>query len=76
MYRAAVEGLLGLRRRPGGIEIDPSLPEDWPGFSATLTLDGTAHEFRVARNGSEVEITIDRHDVRRGFVALGPKGSA
>lgn len=75
MYRAAVEGLLGLRRRPGGIEIDPSLPETWPGFTATLMLDGTRHEIRVTRSGTGVEITLDGQGVDRGFVALNGGGA-
>lgn len=74
MYRAAVEGLLGLRRRPGGIEIDPSLPEDWSGFSATLTLDGSSHRIQVAQSGTGMRITVNGHEVEPGFVPLNPAG--
>ncbi len=38
MYRAGLEGILGLRREGGVLVIDPCLPPVWPGFSAIVTL--------------------------------------
>ena len=71
MYRAAVEGLLGIRRRPGGIEIDPSLPDDWPGFTATLSRNGTTHEIAVRRDDGRISVTLDGREIgKERIVAL------
>ena len=39
MYRAGVEGILGLRREAAFLVVDPCIPAAWPGFEATVTLD-------------------------------------
>ena len=36
MYRAGVEGILGIRREAGDLVVDPCLPAAWPGFEATV----------------------------------------
>jgi cyclic beta-1,2-glucan synthetase len=36
MYRAGVEGVLGIRREAGDLVVDPCLPAAWPGFEATV----------------------------------------
>lgn len=51
MYRAAVEGILGLRREGDHLRIDPCLPRDWPGFSAKLRIGSTQLEIRVVQGG-------------------------
>ncbi|TPW31948.1 GH36-type glycosyl hydrolase domain-containing protein [Pararhizobium mangrovi] len=50
LYRAAVEGLLGIRLRGTRLVVRPALPTAWPGFEATLRHDGTAHRIVVTRN--------------------------
>ena len=52
LYRAAVEAILGIRRRGDRLFITPALPSDWPGFEATLTLEGKA--YRIEVRGSSV----------------------
>ena len=47
MYRAGVEGLLGIRREGGFLVIDPCVPLTWPGFEASVTLDGTRYDIQV-----------------------------
>ncbi len=47
MYRAGVEGILGIRREGGWLVIAPCLPQDWPGFSATLTIAATHYKVKV-----------------------------
>ncbi|MCL4067382.1 glycosyl transferase [Pseudomonas sp. GX19020] len=49
MYRAAVEGILGIRREGDHVRIAPCLPGHWPGFSATVQVAGTAIDIRVAQ---------------------------
>ena len=46
LYRAYVEGLLGLRRVPGGLEVVPRLPTHWPGFEATVRIEETTFNIR------------------------------
>ncbi|MFD1880478.1 GH36-type glycosyl hydrolase domain-containing protein [Paracoccus pacificus] len=62
MYRAAVEGILGIRRRDGAdLEVDPALPDGWPGYTAEIFLDGKGHRVTVTRNAEtgEPEVRID-----------------
>ncbi|SEH20883.1 glucoamylase family protein [Rhizobium sp. NFR12] len=47
LYRAAVEGILGIRRAGDTLYVDPVLPSGWDGFTAELTLDGVTHEIVV-----------------------------
>ncbi|WP_409597657.1 GH36-type glycosyl hydrolase domain-containing protein [Paracoccus hibiscisoli] len=54
MSRAAVEGILGLRRRGGHLVVTPRLPDDWPGFSARLVVQGTRIAITVRRDAHAV----------------------
>lgn len=47
MYRAGVEGILGLRREGRDLVVDPRVPDTWPGFEATVTVAGTRCDIRV-----------------------------
>ncbi|KQP20079.1 glycosyl transferase [Pseudorhodoferax sp. Leaf267] len=47
MYRAGVEGILGLRREGATLVIDPCLHADWPMFEMTLRIEGTVYAVRV-----------------------------
>lgn len=49
MSRAAVEGILGLRRRGGYLIVTPRLPDGWPGFAARLQVAGTDIAITVRR---------------------------
>jgi cyclic beta-1,2-glucan synthetase len=40
MYRAGVEGLLGLTRTGATLRLNPCFPKAWPEFSATVTFEG------------------------------------
>jgi cyclic beta-1,2-glucan synthetase len=51
MYRAGVEGILGLRKRGSTLSIKPSLPSAWQGFSAALKHGGSTLRIRVERAG-------------------------
>ena len=37
MYRLGIEGLLGLKRLGNRLQIDPCIPDDWPGYDAHLS---------------------------------------
>lgn len=47
MYRAGVEGILGLRREGTTLVLSPCLPAAWPGFEATITLGLNRYAIRV-----------------------------
>jgi cyclic beta-1,2-glucan synthetase len=52
MYRAGIEGIIGLTREGNVLCIDPCLPEDWPGITAT-----------VRHGDTTVEITVENEDL-------------
>ncbi|HWP11257.1 MAG TPA: glycosyltransferase 36 associated protein, partial [Ramlibacter sp.] len=47
MYRAGIEGILGIRREGAFLVIDPCIPPDWPGYEATVQVEDTRFEIRV-----------------------------
>ncbi|EJO59722.1 GH36-type glycosyl hydrolase domain-containing protein, partial [Burkholderia multivorans] len=49
LYRAGVEGVLGLRRHGDMLSIQPCIPLSWPGFRATLR-HGASHYDIVVEN--------------------------
>jgi cyclic beta-1,2-glucan synthetase len=50
MYRAGVEGILGIRREGNFLVVNPCIPDEWPGFEATVDLESTHYEIRVTSN--------------------------
>jgi cyclic beta-1,2-glucan synthetase len=74
MQRAGVEGILGLRIRGAALHIDPCIPQDWPGFEATLTWR-TARYRVVVSNPNRVcrgvaTIRLDGADLPAGPITL------
>ncbi|WP_160288072.1 GH36-type glycosyl hydrolase domain-containing protein [Pseudomonas knackmussii] len=51
MYRAGVEGILGLHREGPFLVVDPCIPRDWPGFEASVRLDGCHYGISLASSG-------------------------
>ena len=47
MYRAGVEGILGIRREGDVLVIDPCIPDTWPGFAAIVNVRSTRYDIRV-----------------------------
>ncbi|TNB46515.1 glycosyl transferase [Martelella lutilitoris] len=47
MYRSGVEGILGIRREGSFLLVAPSIPAQWPGFEATVTVEKTRFDIRV-----------------------------
>ena len=47
MYRAGVEGILGIRLEGGCLVVNPSIPVVWPGFEATVKVGSTRYDIRV-----------------------------
>ncbi|MGA9222615.1 MAG: cyclic beta 1-2 glucan synthetase, partial [Pseudomonas graminis] len=49
MYRLGVESLLGLQRSGNLLQLNPLMPEDWPGFNLSYRFAGTQYHFEVVR---------------------------
>ncbi|HZX85198.1 MAG TPA: glycosyl transferase, partial [Reyranella sp.] len=47
MYRAGIEGILGVRKEGAFLTVAPCIPESWPGFEARVTIAGTPYEIVV-----------------------------
>lgn len=50
MYRAGVEGILGISREGAFLLINPCIPADWPGFEVTLALASTHYTIQVSQS--------------------------
>ncbi|SBV90504.1 Protein NdvB [uncultured Alphaproteobacteria bacterium] len=61
MYRAGVEGLLGVRREGEVLLVAPCLPKSWPEFSLVVTVTETRYDIRVAAKeaGASPRATCD-----------------
>jgi cyclic beta-1,2-glucan synthetase len=49
MYRAGIEGILGLRRQGGVLVMEPCLPASWPHVEVTVKLGDTCYNIEVRR---------------------------
>ncbi|PZO65994.1 MAG: protein ndvB [Paracoccus denitrificans] len=67
-FRAAVEGILGIQRQPGGILVTPNLPDDWPGFVARIKQNGITRRIEVTRTDDGVAVMVDDQQVAPGRV--------
>ncbi len=76
MYRAGIEGILGIRREGAALIIDPCIPAAWPGFEATLNVQGTRYDIRVdnpsrrCRDVSRAELDGAHIDCAAGHVRV------
>nr|WP_315855244.1 hypothetical protein [Chenggangzhangella methanolivorans] len=52
MYRAGLEGILGVTREGAQLRVAPVIPPSWPGFEATLTVEDTVCRIRVGRRAA------------------------
>ncbi|KPQ28878.1 MAG: cyclic beta-1,2-glucan synthase ChvB [Halomonas sp. HL-93] len=59
MYRAGIEGILGIRREGAWLVIDPCLPNDWPGVSATLTIAATHYAVKLIMTDDAFSARLD-----------------
>jgi cyclic beta-1,2-glucan synthetase len=74
MYRLGIEAILGLKREGDHLRIDPCIPSDWPGFSATYRANGTVYNIRV-ENPRQVSrgvtsLTLDGQSVSDSRIPL------
>ncbi|WP_445620504.1 GH36-type glycosyl hydrolase domain-containing protein [Kushneria sp. Sum13] len=79
LYQAGVQGILGIRREGRELIVNPCIPDDWPGYSATVELEGSRVEIRVERVGAgeTAGVTLDGERVEgaeEARVALDGRG--
>jgi cellobiose phosphorylase len=72
MYRLMLEELLGIRLDHGHLLVEPLLPQDWPGFTATYRRGTTTWTIAVTRG--ERSTTVDGEVVADHRIALGESG--
>jgi cyclic beta-1,2-glucan synthetase len=75
MQRAGLEYLLGVRIRDGFLEIDPCIPDHWPGFEVTLRHLGCRYTISVT-NPHRVCRGIAAAEVDGAPCPQGPVGSS
>ena len=59
LYRFAVEGFLGIRRKGNDIIVSPSLPEHWQGFKAKVEIDGRRVDVDVKRSANGYDVALN-----------------
>jgi cyclic beta-1,2-glucan synthetase len=61
MYRAGIEGILGLRREGAVLVVDPCMPRAWPGFEAQVIVGSTRYDIRVEAvpHGEATQVLLD-----------------
>ncbi|WP_204352691.1 GH36-type glycosyl hydrolase domain-containing protein [Salinicola halophilus] len=60
-YQAGARGILGIRREGRELIVAPAIPDDWPGYAATVELEGGRVEIRIERAeaGETPSATLD-----------------
>ncbi len=74
LYRTVLEELLGIRLIAGQLVIEPLLPDDWNGFTATYCRKGTTWVITITRGESRT--TIDGNTIENHQIPLAEDGSS
>ena len=76
LYRAAVEGILGIRREGDRLRVEPKLPSEWNGFAATVNLAGAVYKIRIrkAENTRTVAIEVNGKKIKGSTIELSEGG--
>ena len=56
LYRAGVEAILGIRRQGEELHVEPCLPPEWPGFTATMRFGAATYTITVERGEPSASI--------------------
>ncbi|QRM53548.1 glucoamylase family protein [Sinorhizobium sp. BG8] len=62
LYRAAVEGILGIRKEGGRLIVNPVLPSEWKGFSAVMKIDGKEYRISVEKSEKRAKLSLKVND--------------
>ncbi|MDM9624461.1 glucoamylase family protein [Rhizobium sp. S152] len=65
LYRAAVEGILGIRVKNGHLHVQPALPSTWEGFSAEIEHAGVKYLISVSKSSHPrgYDLTVNGREV-------------
>ena len=66
LYRVAVEGFLGIRREAERLVVRPTIPADWPGYSAEIMVDGVRYNVVVERREEGLSVSVNGIQVDGG----------
>ncbi|MGO8666247.1 hypothetical protein ACC805_36775, partial [Rhizobium ruizarguesonis] len=58
LYRAAVEGILGIRLKEGRLYVRPSLPSEWEGFAAEVEQGDGKYRISVSKASNDSGYTL------------------
>ncbi len=80
MYRAGLEGILGLKRRGRTFSVTPCIPSSWPGFSIDWRVGSCRYHIEVDntehRSGGIASILLDGVEVDADAVPMADDGQA
>jgi cyclic beta-1,2-glucan synthetase len=78
-WRLGVEAILGLRRMGDRLQIEPHIPNSWPGFQATVRTEGgvlkIVVENKQGSRGAAFEILVDGSRIPGNLVDLPTNGA-
>ena len=76
LYHAAVDAILGIRKEGQRLYVEPSMPTEWPEFSATLRLGGATYHIGVSRESglAKSRISVDGKAIKTAWIDLQPSG--
>lgn len=75
MYRVGVEGILGLKLREGkGFTIEPSIPDEWPGYELSYRRNEAMYDIQVKR-GMEKGTFMNGELIQDGIIPLADSGN-
>ena len=79
-FVALTQWILGIRPEHDGLRIDPCLPADWEGFTATRRFRGATYRIRVDKaaggKGRVSSLVVDGRAVDGNLVPAAPAGTA
>jgi cyclic beta-1,2-glucan synthetase len=74
MYRLGIEAMLGLKRKGNRLEIDPCIPDHWPGYELTYQDGETHYMIHVHNpqgvNRGVVQIKLDDNILSEDYISL------
>ncbi len=59
LYRAGVEGILGITKRKNRILLAPALPQDWDRVDVDMTVGGRMRRIAMIRKNGDIEVSVD-----------------
>ena len=78
-FVAATQWILGIRPEHDGLRIDPCLPADWDGFTATRRFRGASYHITVRNSGGVLgrltNLVVDGQRIDGNLVPLAPEGT-